>query len=260
MRSYIFLVWTVLLFAGCNQGESQSVKMVSDTYHKVPTGYTASTDKIRKTREEREDIYKKDIEIAKLKREENLQLAKIEAKTKEEMKRIESETLKVKVFAEKEVHLQAQETEKEIAASKEKTFVQTQEKDLFLYQIAIAVTAALVLILLLVYYLIHRHNKSIEMKLHEEKLKHESEMQNNAQHHEKLGRMLDIIADEDANEQVRHALIGILKEQTVSQNLIEYQPEEGEAEIEEEETLDIKEEEDEEIEDTKREAKEEADR
>lgn len=243
MKYPILFLFILLFFTGCNQGESKSVKMINDTYHTIPTGYTASTAKARETREEREQTYRKEMDLAKLKSQENLQLAKIEAEGKKEIKQIESEAMKVQVFAEKEVSLQAQETQKEIAASKEKTLVQTQEKDLFLYQIAIAVIAVLVLIMLLVYYLIHRKNKLIEVKLHEEKLKHEATVQANTQQHEKLGRMLDIIADEGANEHVRHALIGILKEQTVSQNLIEYQPEEGEAETEEEEILDIKEEE-----------------
>jgi len=240
----------MFLFAGCNQSENKSVKMINDTYHTVPTGYTASVAKARKTREEREEAYRKEMDLAKLKSQENLQIAKIEAEGKKDIKQIESEAMKVKVFAEKEVSLQAQETQKEIAASKEKTLMQTQEKDLFLYQIAIAAVAALILIVLLVYYLIHRHNKSIEMKLHEEKLRHEAEMQNSEQHHEKIGRMLDIIADEGANEHVRHALIGILKDQTVNQDLIAYQPEEDkidEEKIKEEENkvldLDVEEEE-----------------
>ena len=231
MKYTIPFLFVMLIFTGCNQGENKSVKMINDTYHTVPTGYTASVAKARETREEREQAYQKEMDLAKLKSRENLQLAKIEAEGKREIKQIESEAMKVKAFAEKEVNLQAQETEKEIAASKEKTIVQTQEKDLFLYQIAIAVIAALVLILLLVYYLIHRN---------EEKLRHEATIQANTLHHEKLGRMLDIIADEGANEHVRHALIGILKEQTVTQELITYQPEENK---EDEEALDIEEEE-----------------
>ncbi|MEA3455883.1 MAG: hypothetical protein U9R26_05205 [Campylobacterota bacterium] len=245
MRYVISFLFVMFLFTGCNQGENKSVKMINDTYHTVPTGYSASTAKMRDTREEREHNYKKEMDLAKLKSQENLQIAKIEADGKKDIRQIESEAMKVKVFAEKEVSLQAQEIQKEIAASKEKTLIQTQEKDLFLYQIAIAAVAALILIILLVYYLIHRHNKSIEMKLHEEKLRHEAQMQNSEQHHEKMGRMLDIIADEGANEHVRHALIGVLKEQTVSQNLISYQPEEEkiekeEAETKEEEILDIR--------------------
>ena len=242
----MLFLFAALLLTGCNQGEGKPVKMINDTYHTIPTGYTASVAKARETREEREQAYRKEMDLAKLKSQENLQLAKIETEGKKEISQIESEAIKVKVFAEKEVNLQAQETQKEIAAAKEKTVIQTQEKDLVLYQIAIAVIGVLILIILLVYYLIHRHNKMIEMKLHEEKLKHEAEMQSNTQHHEKMGRMLDIIADEGANEHVRHALIGILKEQTSPQELIAYQPEEEE---EESEALDIEEEE---IENSKR--------
>ena len=240
MKYTISFLFVMFLFTGCNQGENKPVKMINDAYHTVPTGYNASVAKARETREEREQAYQKEMDLAKLKSQENLQLAKIEAEGKKEIKQIESEAMKVKVFAEKEVSLRAQEIQKEIAAAKEKSVIQTREKDLFLYQIAIAVIAALVLIMFLVYYLIHRKNKLIEVKLHEEKLRHEATIQANAQHHEKMGRMLDIIADEGANEHVRHALIGILKEQTVSQDLITYQPEE---EKDDEETLDIEEEE-----------------
>jgi len=243
MKYTVIFFFMMLLFTGCNQGEKKPVKMINDTYHTVPTGYTASVAKARETREEREQTYQKEMDLAKLKSQENLQLAKIKAEGKKEIKQIESEAIKVKVFAEKEVNLQAQETQKEIAAFREKRVIQTQEKDIVLYQIVIAAAAALILIILLVYYLIHRHNKVIEMKLHKEKLKHEAEMQSNAQHHEKMGRMLDIIADEGANEHVRHALIGIVKEQTVSQNLIAYESkEDDEIEGEEDEALDIEEE------------------
>ncbi len=246
MKVYILVLLSIFLFSGCNQGENKSVKMINDTYHTVPTGYTASVAKARDTREERERSYQKEMDLAKLKSQENLQLAKIEVAGQREIKQIESETMKVKIFTEKEVSLQAQETKKVIAASQEKRLLETEEKNLFLYQIAIAAIAALVLIILLVYYLIHRHNKAIETKMHEEKLRHEAQMQNSTQHHEKMGRMLDIIADEEANEHVRHALIGIVKEQTVSANLITYQPDEDVADEkkaeEENEVLDIEEE------------------
>ncbi|RLA76056.1 MAG: hypothetical protein DRG30_03710 [Epsilonproteobacteria bacterium] len=238
MKYSIFFLFALLLFSGCNQSENKSVKMINDTYHTVPTGYTYSVAKMRDAREEREQNYRKEMDLAKLKSQENLQLAKIEAEGKKEIKQIESEAMKTKVSAEKEMHHESQNTQKEIAAAKEIAAIQTQEKDLFLYQIIIAVSGVLVLLILLVYYLIHRHNKSIEMKLHEEKLKHEVLMQDSAQQHEKMGRVLDIIADEEANEHVRHALIGILKEQTISQNLITYEPE-VEVEVEEEVTVDV---------------------
>jgi len=246
MKKILLLPFLLLFFAACNQNEQKSVKMIRDTCHTVPTGYTTSVAKMKETREVREENLQKEIALAKLKSEENLQLAKIEVEGKKEIKQIESEALRAKVVAEKEVHLQAQLTQKEIAAAKEKRLVETQEKDLFLYQIAIAVLGGLVLIILLVYYLIQRHNKSIEMKLHEEKLRHDAQMQQSAQQHEKMGRMLDIIADEAANEHVRHALIGVLKEQTVSQNLIAYRADDEKSNDEkgddEKEVLDVEEE------------------
>lgn len=193
---------------------------MSGTYHKTSTDSALLIDKLRESRDERAQTYEKEVALAKLKSQESLQLATIEAKSKEEVKRIESEGLRAKALAEKEVYLQAQQIQKEIAASKEQTVVLTQEKDLSFYKIVIAVVTVLVLVLLLIYFLIHRKNKLIEVKLHEEKLRHEASMQANAHHHEKIGRMLEIIADENLNEHVRHTLIDILKGQESNQNLI----------------------------------------
>ncbi|MEA3491955.1 MAG: hypothetical protein U9R27_08670 [Campylobacterota bacterium] len=235
MRSSILLLWATLLFTGCNQGESQSVKMVSDTYHKVPTGYTATpTAEPKKTREEREDIHRKEIEIAKLKREENLQLAKIEADTQEHVKRIEVEAMKHKILVDKEVSLEAQKIEKEIAASRETTLIQTKERDLLIDQIIIAVVAGILLITLLVYYLMQHKKRVFEMKIQEEKLKHEAHMQATTQHHEKISRVLEIIADKDTDSYVKNELLGILKEPQDEQVLIEYSPTEDEVQKEEE--------------------------
>ena len=245
MKYSIFFLATLFLFTGCNQEGSQSVKMVNDTYHKVPTGFTTSTAPIRKSREEREDNYKKELELAKLKSEENLRIAKIEAEAKEEVKRIESEALKAKVIAAKEVHLQAQKTQKEIAVTKEQRLAQTKEKDLFFYMIVTAVVAGIILILLLVWYLMHLKNKAAELKMHEDKLKHEAMMEASRQHHEKIGRVLEIIADENTDQQVKHKLIGVLGDQMPSQNLISYDPEISEADEPEEE--DVIENEDEEV-------------
>jgi len=229
--NYGFLVLTVVfLLTGCNQGDHQSVKMVNDTYHKIPTGYTVSKAGTRKTREEREEGYKKELELAKLKSEENLKIAKIEAQAKEEVKRIESEAVKAKVIAAKEIHLQAQKTQKEIAASKEQRLAQTKEKDLYFYMILTAVAAAIILITLLIWYLVHRKNKAAEVKMYEEKLKHEAAMEASRQHHEKIGRVLEIIADENTDVQVRHKLIGVLGEQVSNQNLITYETDASDAE------------------------------
>jgi hypothetical protein len=206
--------------------------MVSDTYHQVPTGFgTAGEAPVRKkSKEEREAAYQKELELAKLKSEEALRIAKIEAEAKEKIKQIEIEATKAKVAAAKEVHLQEQKTQKEIAATKEKRIIQTKEKDIFLYLIIAGVVALLILIGLLVWYLVYRRNKEAELKMHEEKLRHEAMMEASRQHHEKVGRVLDIIADESADQQVRHKLIGVLGDQMPVQQQITYEPEVSEGE------------------------------
>ena len=225
MKRNIFILLIALLLGGCNQGENKSIKMVNDTYHKVPTGYTASTAPVRKSREERAEGYQKEMELAKLKSEENLRLARIEAEAKEKVKRIESEAVKAQVMAAKEVHLQQQKTKKEIAVTKEQRLAQTKEKDLRFYMILLAVAAGLILVVLLLWYLIHRRNKAAELKMHEEKLRHEAMMEANRQHHEKIGRVLEIIADEHTDPAVKHKLVSILSDHSPVQNLIAYEPE-----------------------------------
>jgi len=199
--------------------------MINDTYHTIPTGYTASKAPTHKTREEREDQFKKEMELAKLKSEESLEIAKIEAEAKTKVKRIETEAEKEKVLAAKEVHLNAQKTEKEIAVTRAEKLAQNKEKDLRFYMLLTAVFAALVLIALSIWYLIHRKNKAAEIKMHEEKLKYEAMMEASRQHHEKIGRVLEIIADENTDVQVRHKLITVLGEQVSTQNLITYEAE-----------------------------------
>ena len=231
MKQGIYLLLVAFLMGGCNQGENKSVKMLNDTYHKVPTGYTTSTAPVRKSREERAENYQKEMELAKLKSEENLRLAKIEAEAKEEVKRIEAEALKAKVMAAKEVHLQQQKTAKEIAVTKEQRLMQTKEKDLRFYMILAAVVAALFLVALLVWYLMHRKNKATELKMHEDKLRHEAMMEANRQHHEKIGRVLEIIADKHTDPAVKHKLVSVLSDQSPVQHLIAYESEEGVSDV-----------------------------
>ena len=238
MRYGLSLVLLMLLLGGCDQGSGKSLKMVSDTYHQVPTGFTTSTAPVRKkSKEERDESYRKELELAKLKSEENLRIARIEAEAKEKVKRIETEVLREKVVAAKEVHLQAQKTEKEIAVTREQRLAQTKEKDLRFNLIVTAVVAGLILVMLLIWYLVHSKNRAAELKMHEEKLRHDAMMEATRQHHEKIGRVLEIIADENTDQQVKHRLIGVLSDQMPGQNLIGYEPELPEVDEAEEEAV-----------------------
>ena len=231
----ILISTIVLLFLGCNQENSTSkIKMVNDTYHQVPTGYRNQSEAI-KFKAPRGEERDNQIAIAKIKAQEKLELAKIDAITQAKVKRIEVEALKAKAIAEKEAQLNAQkvqkeisthehQTQKEIATSNQKIVLKTQEKDLYLYKIITAVIGFIVLMGILVAYLINRENRIVKVKLEEDRIKHEEFKQANNQYHEKTNKILDIIADANADENIKRELVNILsyQEQSKNQILIEH--------------------------------------
>lgn len=219
MRQVLLLVSVAFLVMGCTD-EGKSLKLIQD-------GSAKQTNQISTQKSAPKNIeaqaYQKEIDLAKLKSNENLEIAKIEAKSREEVKRIESEALKAKTLAEKEVGLQAQQTQGEIARLNEQTVVQTQDKDIAFNKIILIVAALLVSLMLLIYFLIHRKNRLHELRLQEERQRHEASMQANAHHHQKIEKMLDIIADKELNEETKGTLVGILKQYESGQALITYQ-------------------------------------
>ena len=221
------IIISTFFLTGCNQEQTNSVKMVNDTYHKVPTGYSSEAQKFRTPREDKEN----ELLLAKMKIEEAVEIARIEAKSSTEIKRIETEALRAKIIAEKEAKINAQQTQKEISAvqyqtqkdianSSQKVALQTQEKDLYLYRIIIGVVTLLVLLIILLLYLAHRKNKAVELKIQEDKMRHEEYMQSSNQYHEKTNKMLEIIADKNSDKHVKKELIRILRYQDQNQALI----------------------------------------
>ena len=216
----------VLLLSGCNQ-EQKDVKILNP-YNQVPSGYSSDAPKLKAPRTEGSEDQ---ILLAKMKSQEALEIAKIEAQSNAEIKRIEAQLLQLRIEAEKEAKLNEQktkkdistvqyQTQKDIANSSQKVALQTQEKDLYLYRIIIGVVTFLVLIIALLAYLSNRKNKAIELKIQEEKIKHEQYMQASEQHHEKATKMLDIIANEHSDKHVKKELIRILRYQDQNKNQI----------------------------------------
>jgi len=238
-KSIYLLLFSAIIFSGCNQSNSSSdIKMVNDTYHQVPTGYTNQTDapKFKAPRgEERES----QIAIAKIKAQEKLDLARIEAEAKANVKRIEAETLKAKSLVDKEISSYQQETQKEIATSNQEITLKRQEKDLYLYKIMIGVIGFIVLIGILVVYLVNRENRIVKVKLEEDRIKHEEFTQANNQYHEKTTKILDIISDKNSDDLIKQELVKILgyQEQNRDQILISSPPTSEDSDILEEEKL-----------------------
>ncbi|SFV63149.1 hypothetical protein MNB_SV-6-567 [hydrothermal vent metagenome] len=226
MRQILLSIAILLLLVGCDQGDTKTVN-IFDPYHKMTSNSLSSDNKIRKSREDRAAERDRAIELAKLKSEENLKLAQIEAKTKEKVKQIEAEATKLKVMSEKEVNLENQKIQKAIAFLREKTTLDTKDRDVYINQITIIAAISMLILILLVYYIIQHKKRALELKIQEEKLKHEAYMQASAHQHEKITRVLEIIADKDTDEYIKSELITIIKEQPQEQPLISYTPDES---------------------------------
>ena len=221
-----FLSLGILFLTACNQ-DQKDVKILNP-YTKVPTGYSSDAPKLKAPRGEDQE---NQILLAKMKSQEILEIAKIEAESNAEIKRIEAQLLQLRIEAEKEAKLNEQktkkdistvqyQTQKDIADSSQKVALQTQEKDLYLYRIIIGVVALLVFIITLLVYFSNRKNKAVELKIQEDKIKHEQYMQASEQHHQKASKMLDIIANEKSDKHVKKELIRILRYQDQNQALI----------------------------------------
>lgn len=229
-KDFILYLVIMFLFVGCNQEDGKSVKIFGDTYHKVPTGYsTSKAPAAKKSKDDREAEKEKAIALAKLKSEENLKIAQIEAEAKARVKKIEVEAAKLKVLSEKEVNLESQKIQKAIAFLKEQTAINTKDKDIFINQLIIIASVSILILVLLVYYIIEHKKRAMKMKMEEEKLRHEARMQESAQQHEKISKVLSIVADKDTDGLIKRELISIIRDQqTEDPSLISYTPDEEE--------------------------------
>ena len=221
---------TVFFFSACNQDHqsSSNIRMVNDTYHQVPTGYTNRETTAPKLKAPRGEDRENQILIAKIKAQEKLDLAKIEAETAKKVKSLEIEALKSKALVDKDIATNQHKIEKEIASSNQKVLLQTQEKDLYLYKIITGVIGFIVLMGILVLYLINRENRIVKVKLEEDRLRHEEFIQSNQQYHEKSSKILDIIADKNSDDIIKQELVKILgyHEQSSNQTLLAQSPKE----------------------------------
>ena len=225
MKGVLVVILFLFSLIGCQQSDTKTVKIFGDAYHKAPLAYS-NAPAARKTKDEREAEREKAVALAQVKSEEHQKVAQIEAAGQERIKRIEAEAAKLKVISEKEVNLESQKMQKDIATLQEQTRLQTKDKEIYINKLIIAATVAMVILALIVYYIIQHKKRALQNKLEEERLRHAEYMQASAQQHEKITRVLGIIADGDTDEYVKKELISILKEQPQEQPLITYTTEE----------------------------------
>lgn len=155
-----------------------------------------------------------------------LELRKLEAKETKELKKLDKEVTLAKLSNqkemesselanEKEITLATLNHKKEIAIAENKTSVKMQEKENALYQLIAMITAGVLILFIFIRFLMHRRSKNIEVKLHQDELRHREMMEVNKQHNENVRKMLEIVADKSADTGVKKEIVGLLKEQEV---------------------------------------------
>ncbi len=137
-----------------------------------------------------------------------LEVEKNRANTESREKIIASENQR-KILIEQERQKAAILIEKE----KQQATVLLEKERAGLYQQYLIAAIIIFLILMLLIYLIHRRNQSLKLKLHEDELRHKEYMQASKQHHERVNKTLEILANESTDKNLKKELVKLLKDQ-----------------------------------------------
>ena len=100
-----------------------------------------------------------------------------------------------------------------IEKEKQQSAILLEKERAGLYQQYLIAAIIIFLVLMLLIYLIHRRNQSLKLKLHEDELRHKEYMQASKQHHERVNKTLEILANESTDKNLKKELVKLLKDQ-----------------------------------------------
>jgi hypothetical protein len=230
MRAFLLFIVTLFIFAGCNNSDIEKTKELNrNLLKKQPQ--TMQKEKLSKTENILKMNYSNKVELQKLKNQNIENLESIKAKNLEKIETIKAQKeqklkeLEVKKAAtealskEKQLKIEANKsiTLAQIASQKEISKAKEQSSFYKLTAIAIAIIA---LSWLLFYFLNKQSKRSHEAKLKEQELNFQAYMQESKLKHENLGKMLDIIKDENSDKEIKKEMTKLLSHN--KKNLLEH--------------------------------------
>jgi hypothetical protein len=227
MRAFLIFIITLFIFAGCNNSDIEKTKELNRNLLKQ---YPKTTQNENLNKSEKMN-YSNKVELQKLQNKnlENLEsikaknLEKIEtirAQKEQKIKELEVKKAKAEALSkEKQLKIEANKsiTLAQIASQKEISKAKEQSSFYKLTAIAIAIIA---LIWLLFYFLNKLSKRSHEAKLKEQELNFQAYMQESKLKHENLGKMLDIIKDENSDKEIKKEMTKLLSHN--KKNLLEH--------------------------------------
>jgi len=215
MVRFTHVIWILvsLLAMGCNSNHTDSKRpylMQSKSSH---TPVSASLSK----REEK-------IALTAMEAAHQEKLATIAAQKEMTLKKLEveqrkaSEQAREKIAAsenQRQILIEQERQKAAILIEKEKQQTATilQKENATLYRQYLIAGIALFMMLMLFIYAIHHRNQKLKLKLHEEELRHRAYMQASKQHHERVNKTLEILANENTDKNLKKELVKLLKDQ-----------------------------------------------
>jgi len=201
-----------LIFLGCNNAvektkelNKKNIKTISKDSHE---------ERILKLNNQKE------INLEKLKKDNSIQIAKIEAQKEQKLKEIElkieekkqqTSLVKAKLEANKSV---------EIANIQNASKVKIKQEENSLYQVAIIIISIVIAIFAILKYLSNQAKRKHEINLKEKEQQHQAYMQELKLKHENINKMLDILKDEKSDKELKKSITKLLEKG--KGNFIEY--------------------------------------
>jgi len=223
---YSFIVWMLVACGNQHTGQGELKLIGKEKKENVVVTEKKSTTEHLAQEANATTAKSESMILEELATKTKLELRKLEAKETKELKELDKEVTLAqlsnqkemessKLANEKEITLATLNHKKEIAIAENETRVQTQEKENSLYQLIAMITAGVLILFIFIHFLMHRRSKNIEVKLHQDELRHREMMEVNKQHNENVRKMLEIVADKNADTGIKKEIVGLLKEQEV---------------------------------------------
>jgi hypothetical protein len=225
MRKILVFIIAVFVLTGCNADDTSKASIMEDV--KPPLRYNPrhGTNSINNTDEKIrllkaqtdakvrlvEVEMKKQERLRKLETQRDATIAKFEAQKAKTLKQIELEQTKNTNTANTNIAASKAQTSVVIEKERQKHMLVKQKENLLFYrQLTIAVIVLAILLMLLLY-MLYRHRQFLKLKLHEEELRHQAYLQESRHYHEKVTKMLEIIADDSTDKGLKKELTKLLK-------------------------------------------------
>jgi hypothetical protein len=153
----------------------------------------------------------KQIELKKIEADTKIQIAKIDAQKEQVLKELESQT-----------SIDVAQIQKEVSLKEQEVILHTQSDKNQLYQNLIYIFALIVLVGFALFIYLNRKNAQLQLRLKQEEIQSQKDLQQEASYNERINKMLDIVASKDTDDKVKDQIVQMLKSANIDKQTLEF--------------------------------------